>query len=113
MATYGEINLIENSIQDPAALENFKRIKVFLRDENVIKTGFVFRTFEVPAALISNFKFKHNLNFVPRDVIVSSILNDATITWHFNNFDKDYIYLSTSAATTLRVFLGTYKDNNS
>lgn len=113
MSNFGEINLLENQIQDPNAQENFRRIKGFLRDESLLKTGFFFRTFSIPASGLVDFRFAHNLTFIPKDVLVSSILNDATVTWHYEKFDRTYVYLTASAATTLRVFFGAYKDDNS
>lgn len=113
MAIQGDINLIENNIEDPSAQENFRRIKTFLRDVPVMKAGFYFRTFAVPAGLLSNFKYKHNLDFVPKDILVSALSNNASVTWHFDTFDKTYVYLTVTAPTTIRAFFGSYKDDNS
>ncbi len=113
MATLGEINLLENNIEDPNAQENFRRIKTFLRDTPIMKSGFFFRTFDIPAGLVTNFKFRHNLDFQPKDVIVTSITNNATVTWHYEQFTRNFIVLTVSAATTIRVLLGAYKDDNS
>lgn len=113
MAIQGDINLLENNIQDPNAQENFRRIKIYIRDAPLLKTAFYFRTIDVPAGFTTNFKFRHNLDFVPKDILLSATTNDATVTWHFEKFDKAYIVLSTSAPTTIRAFLGAYKDDNS
>jgi len=109
MASFGEINLLESNIDEPNVLENFKRIKTFLRDTVLLKTGFVFRTFTIPAGVMVS--YKHNLNFIPRDVILTSATNAAVVTWHYEKFDRDNIYLTVSAPTTIRAFLGLYKDD--
>lgn len=112
MAIKGEINLIENNIQDPNAQENFRRIKIFLRDTVLLKTGFFFRTFDVPAGFLTNFKYKHSLDFVPKDIFVSALSNNAGVIWHFETFDKTYVYLTVTAPTTIRAYFGSYKDDN-
>lgn len=111
MASLGDIILLENTVQDPAAQENFRRIKVFLRDAAVLNAGFVYRTFEIPNT--SEYAYKHNLTFVPKDIITTAISNDASVVWHFNKFDKNYVYLTASAPAQIRVFFGAYKDDNS
>lgn len=113
MATFGDINLIENQVKDPVAQENFKRIKIFLRDQVLLKSGFFFRTFTVPSTYLVDFPYKHNLDFIPKDLIVTSVTNGATLTWHYEAFNRDNIFLTASAPTTIRVLLGSYKDDNS
>lgn len=113
MAQIGDINLIENNIEDKNAQENFRRIKTYLRDTVLLKSGFYFRTFDIPASGLVNFKYKHNLDFVPKDILVSAISNNATVTWHYDTFDRTFVYLTVSAPTTIRAFFGSYKDDNS
>lgn len=112
MAIQGDIHLFENTIEDPYVLENFKRLKIFLRDNALFKFGFIYKTFEIPAGLTTNFKFKHNLNFVPKDLITTAVSNNAVLTWHFDTFDKDFVYLDASAPCSVRVLLGSYKDES-
>lgn len=110
MSGKGEIQLIENSIKDADVLENFRRIKVFLRENPILNCGFEFRSFNIPAGLVTNYKFKHNLKFIPRDIFYS-LSNDATAIWHYANFDRDFVYLTVSAACRVRAFFGAYKDD--
>ena len=112
MAIYGEIHLFENDIKDPYVQENFKRIKIFLRDTPLFKAGFVFKDFSVPVASPTVFSYKHNLVFIPKDVILLSATNDAVITWHYDSFDKTNIYLTASVPCEVRAFFGLYKDES-
>lgn len=103
------VKLIENTIQDQAALENFKRIKIFLRDLPIIKAGFVFREIVVNSPG-SNLKFKHNLKFVPKDIIMTSVTGSFPVTWVYDAFDADFVVYSVASPCTIRVFIGTYGD---
>ena len=111
MANLGQIYLLQNTVKESDVIENFRRIQNFFHDSPFLNCGFVFRTFEIPAGLLTNFAFKHNLRFIPKDIVVSAISNNATVTWHYDNFDRDFVYLTVSAPCKIRAFLGTYKDD--
>ena len=112
MSNLGDLVLLQNTVKESDVVENFRRLQLFLRQSPLLNCGFVFKTFEIPTGLIANFAFKHNLRFIPKDIVVSAVSNNATVTWHYANFDRDFVYLTVSAPCTIRAFFGTYKDEN-
>jgi hypothetical protein len=104
------VNLIEDNLQDPVARKNFSRIKIFLRDAPLLKAGFVFKEIQVGAAGVP-LEFKHNLKFVPKDLIITSVIpSTAVVSFVYENFDDMFIRYSATAPCTIRCFVGTYGD---
>jgi hypothetical protein len=58
---------------------------------------------------VTAYKFKHNLGFIPTDVFVTYADNSG-YTLLYSQFDKDYIYITTTGANTLRGFMGRYEE---
>lgn len=104
------VNLLENTIEDPAARENFSRIKIFLRDTPLVKSGFVFKELTANTAGVT-LDFKHNLKYIPKDVILTSVNpSTAVATFEYESFDATFIRYSVTAPCVIRCFVGTYED---
>ena len=103
------IKLILKDIFDPYILENFVRLQSFIFGEVILMAGFKF--FEVSFdTSVTNFKFKHNLGFLPKDIIVTSVTNGATIVFNYELITKDFLDITTSGATTIRFLVGSMKN---
>ncbi len=99
-------------IEDKYIRENFFRLDKFLRDDTLKKSQFTFFTVTITGS-VTNKKFAHNLPFKPTDVILLSVTNSdsATVTWHYDKFDRENVEISTNATCTIRAFLGRYSDS--
>jgi len=61
-------------------------------------------------ATVTDYKIKHNLRYVPKDVIVMSVIpSNTTYSFTYEKFDKNNIVLSTDRACEIRALIGTYK----
>jgi hypothetical protein len=96
----------DREISDEYVADNFRKLKEFFRAE----TPFLgFSHYEVTLdSAVTDFEFTHNLSFQPQDAFVTFISNDATMVFKFDQFTKDLVVFSTSAACTVRFFLGSY-----
>ena len=90
------INLIFKDILDAYIIENFRRIQDFLNSQ-------VF--------LMGDFKFKHNLDFIPKDIIQTAKTGTATVTFNYDRFDENYIDITTSGAVTVRFLAGSMRND--
>jgi hypothetical protein len=101
--------LLLKEIPDLYVRENFKRLKDFFRQESPLLG---FKHFElVFDAAVTNYKLRHGLGFVPKDVIQTSLTGAGVVTWNYSSFDKDSADLTVSGPCTVRFFLGTYNGN--
>jgi hypothetical protein len=102
------ITLLIKEVADQFVQENFKRLRDFINRNNLIQSEMQF--FEVAfTGAKTNFKFKHNLKYLPKDVIVLSVSKSASCTFNFDLFTDDYIDMTVSGATTVRFLAGTLK----
>lgn len=101
-------NFYLSGIEDEFVRENFRLLDDYLRDVDFLAGEF--RHIEIVLeSAVTNFKFAHNLGFVPRDIILTFVTDGATVTWDYDSFDRENIQLDTSAACTIRFFVGRYE----
>lgn len=97
-------------IKDAVARENFQKIQEEFRDFPLPQGKWKF--FEVSLTqTVTNFKFKHNLGFMPKDIIQTSQIGSGSLTFNYALFDKNFIDLSTTGPVTVRFFAGAYSEN--
>lgn len=100
-------SLLRKEVQDQYVQENFVRIQDYFKASPLDRCEFKFFEILVPSA-ITDFPFLHRFNFTPKDVILLSMRPVATVTWNFDLFDERFVYLTTSARTTVRALIGRY-----
>lgn len=105
------IDLILKDIKDEYVRENFVRIKSFVQDQAILRGEWVFFEIEFSQAQ-DNFEYPHNLGFQPKDIILLSIRSpdDASVIFHYDDFDRTNFNLTVSAACTIRFLAGTYME---
>ncbi|MNJ94792.1 hypothetical protein D3C87_124950 [compost metagenome] len=65
----------------------------------------------------ADLKVPHRLRRRPKDVLVTSLIGPATVTFNYDRFTKDLISVTASGApspdsiTKIRFFLGSFKEN--
>ena len=106
------INLYLSEIEDKLIRENFFRVEKYVREDTVRKAQWTFLTFTFDSA-VSNVRIAHRLRFTPLDVILLSVRksDSSTVTWHFDDFDKTSIVVSTSGPCVVRAYIGRYEES--
>ena len=99
-------------LEDPIVRENFTRVRDEVNDQPFLrgKWRFVELTF---LAAVTNFEFAHNLGFIPKDVIQTSLTGAGALTWNYSSFDRTSVSITTTGACVVRAFIGTYFERGS
>lgn len=103
------IKFFLQEIKDLFVRENFISLNRLLRSEATLKGNFKFFTYTFTAAA-TGATIQHTFGFVPKDVILLSVTNGATVTFNYDNFTRTTIEVTSDAATTFRAFFGKYED---
>lgn len=99
------IKLQDSTIQDRYIRENFRILEKAVNSETFLTGEFKFFEIDFTAAR-TNFKFPHNLGFLPKDIIQTSLIGTGTLTWNYTDFDDTFVDITTSGACTVRAFIG-------
>lgn len=101
-----KLDLVTPLIEDQYVRENFQRILDFFRVQNHL---FNFRQFElIFSQAVTNYQHKHNLGFLPKDVILTSVIGAGSVTFNYGDFTKEFISITTTGPCVVRFFLGAY-----
>jgi hypothetical protein len=98
-------------IEDDYVRENMKVISEVFSGTPFMKGQWRFITFQVKATG-TNIKLAHNFNFIPADVLVTSVIG-GTITFRYDQFDSRFIAFDatvTTAPMTVRAIIGKYTE---
>lgn len=99
------LNLFKREIDNLFTRLNFEKIEREINDDQLLKAEWVFREIIFPAA-VTNFRYVHNLNFVPKDVIKTSEVGAGVATFNMNLFNSTSVDITTSGPVTVRVLFG-------
>lgn len=103
------IRLFIGEIADSFISENFKKISDYFT-QNVWDRGkFFFLEYEFKSA-VTNMPVSHTANFTPKDVILLSVSGGQTVSFSYDLFDKNNIYVTTSGPCKIRAFVGRYSE---
>lgn len=104
-----KLDLLNKEIQDEYVRENFERIKAKLEAEQILGGFFTF--FEVELTQLGpKVPIKHNLSFVPRDIIILSVEGNHNVFFRYEEFDQTNLYVSLTNPCRIRFLAGNYKD---
>jgi hypothetical protein len=104
-----KIDLLAKEIDDKFVRENVFRLKKFLEALQILDGFWTF--FEVDlAAAGTQAKIKHNLDFVPQDIILLSTIGDQKVYFNYVDFDSTYLYVTNHGPCRIRFLAGKYKD---
>ena len=99
--------LFRKEVENEYIRDNFTRLMDYFTKSPVERCGFSFIEIVVTAA-VTNLDYPHGLGFQPKDIIVMSVSNNATLTLKYDNFTDSTIRITTSAATTVRTLIGRF-----
>jgi hypothetical protein len=94
-------------VEAPGANQAVRVIKDVLLAEPFVNSGF--RFMEIAFTAAGTFKVAHGLGFMPLDVVQSSLKGTGAVTWNYASFDKTNLSVTTTAACTVRAFIGAYR----
>lgn len=103
------MKLVLDSVKDDASWECFAEIQREFNSRPILLGDWKFFQISVTGA-VTDYKFKHNLGFIPKDIIQTAVIG-GPITWSYSKFDIDYVYLSTTGSCTFRGFIGLFREN--
>lgn len=106
----GGVDLILKDIQDPYVRENFFRLSNFVNQSIFFDGDFKFFEVDIKAADI-NFKIKHALTFVPTDIFFLAVTGDHNFYFKYQDFDRNFIYVSASGPCRIRFLAGRLSEN--
>lgn len=103
------IDLILKDIPDLYARENFFRLQRFVNSQVFFEGNFKLFDVEILSKQAS-FKIKHGLDFIPEDIISLSGDGDQNYYFRFQEFDRDFIYVTTNGPVRIRFLAGKLKE---
>lgn len=104
-----KLDLLTKEIEDQYTRENFERIKRKVEAEQILQGDF--RFFEIDITETGKkVAIKHNLNFIPKDIIILSKHGDHNLYFNYQDFDSQNIYITSPSPCRVRFLAGSYKD---
>lgn len=98
-------------IEDPMVRDNFQRLQRSLGEFAILKGKWRFIDLTFTAA-VTDYRYPHGLGFIPKDVIQTRLTGAGSLTWNYDDFTRDYIYITTTDACRVRAFVGSYYEGN-
>lgn len=106
-----KLDLLIKEIPDVNIRENFNRLKRELEAQQILDGFWRFFEVEFPSGG-SSLPVKHNLSFIPRDIILLSVEGDYNYYFNYAEFDAKNIYVTTQGACRIRFLAGNYKNKS-
>jgi hypothetical protein len=102
-----KLDLKIDEIKDPVVLENSRKIDQEFKDNFFLKGKWqkIELTF---TGAVANYAFPHSLSFVPKDILQTKLSGAGGVEWHYEDFTKTHIYLTTTGACTVRALVGSF-----
>jgi hypothetical protein len=106
-----KLDLLNKEIQDQYSRENFVRLKRELEAQQILNGNWRFFEQEFTQTGVK-IPVKHNLSFVPRDIIILSEEGDRNSYFNYENFDATNLYVTISKPVRLRFLAGRFDDRS-
>jgi hypothetical protein len=103
------IDLIFKDIEDPYVQENFFRLREFLANQVFFDGDFKIFDISIPAAT-DRFRIRHGLTFIPADIINLAFEGDGNYFFHYQEFDRENLFVSTNGPVRIRFLAGKLRD---
>ncbi len=98
-------------IRDVDVRRNFEKIQGFFRALQFVQAQMRFVRIQFVAAG-TNIRYPHNLGFLPKDVLQTSLVGTGSLTWNYDKFDKEFLDITVTGPCTVRAFIGAYQDGS-
>lgn len=103
------LDLILKDIDDIYVRENFFRISKYIQNQTILDGQWKFYELEFLSP-VSNFRYKHGLSFVPKDIIVLAIDGNRNIYFNYELFDSEFLSITCFGPCRIRFLIGAYRD---
>lgn len=97
------------SIKDATVRLFAQRIRTEFNDQVLLRGNWRFYQITFLGA-VTNYKYPHKLQFIPTDVIQTSLTGAGSLTWNYASFDGEFLDITTTGACVVRAFIGRYKE---
>lgn len=104
-------DILIKEITDLYIRKNFQSLSDYFNAQNQL-VNFNFLELNITSA-VTNQKFRHNLVYTPKDIIISQITGVGSCAFNYGNFDSTNIDVTTTGACRVRLFVGTYYGDTS
>lgn len=101
-----------NDVPEKFSKENFRKIAEFVSKTAILLANFEHFEINIDGAK-AHFKYTHNLGFIPKDIIVTSVTGNGVVTFNVEEFTKEAIDITSTGKCTIRFFAGTYDKRSS
>lgn len=98
--------LLVNEFKDIYLRKNFENLKNFFGTQNQL-LDFKFFEIKFEEKTLTQ-TIKHDMKFVPRDIVFLGATNNATVSFGIGNFTNSEMSITANKTTTLRFFAGKY-----
>lgn len=112
---------LNTEIEDPYTRESMTRLNEHLASNPFIKGEFSFFSFDFVNAtgaplVLTDSQVPHNLGFVPKDIIQTSLVGASSLSWSYSKFTLTDLYVSltipANTTVTVRAFVGRYSEES-
>ena len=104
-----ELDLILREIEETHTRENFSRLKRILTEQAILQGDWKLYEINLPTA-VTGHKLKHNLKFIPYDIIQLSAVGDQNYQFRHELFTRTNMIIDADGPVVLRFLAGRYKD---
>ena len=104
-----KLDLLIKEIPEQNTRENFERIKREVEAQQILDGFWRFFEVEFPRGG-TDIPIKHNLSFIPQDIIFLSVEGNYNFYFNYNLFNASNIYITTQGACRVRFLAGSYKN---
>ena len=105
-----QLDLRADKIVDENTRDSFQGLEEYLQGQVILQGQWEFFELDFTEA-VSNFKWPHQFNFVPQDVILTGSQGDQRFTFNFELFDFTNLDITVQGPVKLRFLAGRYEDN--
>lgn len=96
-------------LTDRYTRDNFEKTQTTLNKNAINSSEFKHFSLSIDQAH-THFKYKHNLGYVPKDIIQTASTGSA-VTFNYKLFDNEYFDITTTGSCSIRFFAGRYQED--
>lgn len=100
------LKILLKEIKDEYVRQNFENLRNFFLRRPFLR-DWVFFELEFDGAT-TGFMVKHTLKAIPRDIIQTFKTGPGSVTFEYEQFDRDFLVISTTEACKIRFFAGNH-----
>jgi len=104
-----KLESLESNVSDLFTQRAFRTVENYLNTQSFLQGEWRHQEVIITAA-VTNLKIEHKLAFTPKDFILTWKSGAGTLTVNYDNFTGTVIDFTTTAAMTIRFFVGKHEE---